>query len=67
MTKPETIPQKIVRLRKAHSLTQAELAAVVGVHRITVTRWETGEIDLDAKNIRRLAAALDCSPDVLLP
>ena len=46
-------------IRKALELSQAELADRLGVHRVTVARWETGEIPLDGPTsiaVRALAA-----------
>lgn len=46
-------------IRKALSLSQAALADRLGVHRVTVARWETGEVPLDGPTsvaIRALAA-----------
>lgn len=36
-------PDEFKRLREALGLTQDQLAAELGVHRVTVARWETGE------------------------
>ncbi|MFJ2094680.1 helix-turn-helix transcriptional regulator [Streptomyces sp. NPDC087901] len=38
-------PAVRARLRQAASLTQAEVAAAVGVHRIQVVRWESGQAE----------------------
>ncbi len=38
-------PARIKKLRKKLGLTQKELAARLGVHVITVTRWETGAFE----------------------
>lgn len=46
------------RARLLAGLTQSALAARVGVHPITVTRWESGAIRPRPDMIRRLAAAL---------
>jgi transcriptional regulator with XRE-family HTH domain len=35
-------PTTRARLRRAASLTQAEVAEAIGVHRIQVVRWESG-------------------------
>jgi DNA-binding transcriptional regulator YiaG len=50
-------PARIKRLRKKLDLTQKQLAAKLGVHVITVTRWETGAFEpsgLAAKELERL-------------
>lgn len=41
-------PEQIKERRHRLGLTQAELAAVLGVHRDTVGGWETGDISLTA-------------------
>lgn len=49
-------PEQITRawcwsVRKAWSLTQAELAAAIGVTRATVNRWENGQTAIPPKTI----------------
>ncbi len=36
--------EKIRRLRKAHGLTQQQAADLIGVHRVTICRWESGDL-----------------------
>jgi DNA-binding transcriptional regulator YiaG len=36
-------PTELQRIREALGLTQAESAEELGVHRVTVARWETGD------------------------
>lgn len=38
----ETLGQRIERLRNAKQLTQQQLAKIVGVSRVAVTKWESG-------------------------
>ncbi|MET8276847.1 helix-turn-helix transcriptional regulator [Streptomyces sp. NPDC005096] len=38
-------PGTRARLRRAASLTQAEVAEAIGVHRIQVVRWESGQAE----------------------
>ncbi|WP_327687334.1 helix-turn-helix transcriptional regulator [Streptomyces sp. NBC_00467] len=38
-------PAARARLRQAASLTQAEVAEAIGVHRIQVVRWESGQAE----------------------
>lgn len=55
-------------LRTEMGLTQAELAEILSVSRLTITRWEQGktEIDANAQVVIRLLAAerLDIQPSV---
>jgi len=47
------------RLRKRLGLTQAKFARLLGVHRVSVARWETGATEVQApmaKLIRMIAA-----------
>lgn len=39
--------QEIARVREANGLSQEVLAQALGVHRVTVTRWETGAQPVD--------------------
>ena len=38
-----TFKEKLIRLRKIHSLTQDEFACAVGVSRQAVYKWESGQ------------------------
>jgi transcriptional regulator with XRE-family HTH domain len=55
-----TAGEKIARARKYHApaLTQADLAARLGVDRATVARWETQEA-VPERSLRRVAEVLD--------
>jgi transcriptional regulator with XRE-family HTH domain len=60
---------KLPRLRERREralLTQQELAARAGVSRSTIASAESGG-DLAGRTIRRLAEALDCDPQELMP
>lgn len=37
-------PNTVKRIRRQVGLTQAELAANLGVHRITIAKWEAGTL-----------------------
>jgi transcriptional regulator with XRE-family HTH domain len=54
------------KLRESAVLTQAELAAKVGVSVTTVSHWETGSKRPRASNIRRLAEVLAVTPQEVL-
>ena len=47
-------------------MTQAEIAAQIGVNQNTVSQWETGERMPRAVMIIQLAKILDCTVDELL-
>lgn len=54
------------KLRESAVLTQEELAGKVGVSATTISHWETGSKRPRATNIRKLAEALDVSPQEIL-
>jgi DNA-binding transcriptional regulator YiaG len=51
----------LIKLRKALGMTQSELAAALGVHSVTVARWESASRDkpLAASVVRRIRPQLD--------
>ena len=54
------------RIRLEKNLSQLELAKRSGVHRTQINRYEAGVNTPCARNLQRLAAALDVSMDDLL-
>lgn len=61
------ISQKIFRLRKQQNLTLEQVAAVVGVGKSTVRKWETGIIaNMRRDKIALLAEALHTTPAYLM-
>lgn len=46
------------RARKAHKLTQAQLAEQVGVNQATLARWETGKAEIPAEKASLLSSIL---------
>ena len=46
--------------------TQAELAAALGVHTLTISKWERGESAPSISRLCQLAEALGCTPNDLL-
>lgn len=62
---PEIGP-RIAEARNAVGHTQAALAAEIGVHEMTVSRWERGLIEPCSGHLIALADALDCTTDWLL-
>lgn len=55
----------IIIARKAAGLTQADLAAKVGVCRTAVVAWESGKSYPPASKLPAIAAALHCTIDDL--
>lgn len=63
---PETIAQRLQRLRREKGITQAEMAELLGVSQPIVSDYERGELRLHGELIVKLAELLDCSADELL-
>jgi putative transcriptional regulator len=58
---------RVAELRKAKTLTQRELADLVGVTETTVRNWENNRSGVDwFDRIAKLCQALDCSPQDLI-
>lgn len=64
-TKP-TMGQTISALRKAHGMTQAELADQIGVTDKAVSKWERDLSCPDLGSLPRLASLLEVSVDELM-
>lgn len=58
--------ERIRTRRKELKLTQAVLGKLVGVNRVTVTGWESGDYAPGGSNLQALAAALKCNPQWLI-
>lgn len=56
----------IARMRIERGLTQAQLAARIGVHKNRVCDWERGKFKPNCANLINLCAALECSMDDLI-
>ena len=57
----ETVAQRLVRLRKERGLTQAQMAARLGVSQPVVSDYERGGLRLLAELILKVAEILDVS------
>ena len=56
---------EVRRLRRRLELTQAQLAARLGVHKLTVSRWERGQVRVTepmSRLLRLLATAVPTTP-----
>ena len=49
---------KIAEVRRAHEMTQAQLAKVSGVHRVTIARYESGATSPTIRSLEKLAEAM---------
>ena len=56
---------RIKALREARGMTQDELAAASGVHRVTIAKYETTDGGMTIATAAKLAAALGCTIDEL--
>lgn len=48
-------------MRKKYNLTQKELANLIEVDRSTISKWESGELLPNRKNLRKLAEYFRCA------
>jgi transcriptional regulator with XRE-family HTH domain len=53
--------------RKHRGISQADLGSLVGCHRNTISRWESGDESIPVWMLLRLADALSCQHLLLLP
>ena len=60
------IANRLVQLRKAHGLSQEELAAKLGLSRQAVSKWERAESSPDTDNLIMLSRLYGVSLDALL-
>lgn len=68
MKKPTEAPtNRIAEVRKRVGLTQSQLAEKVGVHWITISKLERGQIQFSEEWRDRLGVALNVDPDLFLP
>lgn len=61
-----TRSEKLIRLRKGQSLSQAELADRMEVSRQTISAWETGRVVPSAAMIKKLGSLYGVPADYLL-
>ena len=61
-----TLGEKILFYRKQNKLSQEELAALVGVSRQAVSKWELGEATPEVEKLLALARAFAITTDELL-
>lgn len=61
-----SISDRIRSCREALNLTQAHVAKAIGVSRVSVTKWESGQTKPDGENLHLLAKILSKSPEWIL-
>lgn len=57
---------EIARVRKDRGYSQAHLAKLSGVHRVSIARYETGKASPNLRTIEKLANALKVKVDDLI-
>ena len=60
------IGARIAIARKANGFNQDQLAEAVGVHKQTISRWESGKRAPNGEEVRLIAETLNCSADFIL-
>ena len=58
--------QRLKEIRERYQMTQAQLAAKLGVSEFTVCRYENGQIALSTKAIKKITAIFDTCPGYFL-
>lgn len=56
----------LIHIRRASGLTQAQVAAQLGISKATYSAWETGRAVLGADRIVALAELFKCTPNDIL-
>lgn len=60
------IGSRIAIARKAVELNQDQVAEAIGVHKQTISRWESGKRAPNGEEIRMLVELFGCSADFVL-
>ena len=60
------LPDKIIKLRKAHGWSQEDLAEKLNVSRQAISRWENGTALPDAQNVLQISKLFAVTTDYLL-
>lgn len=60
------IAQNLKTLRKKHGITQERLAAITGINRISITRYETCQMSISLEHLLIIAKALNEEPNNIL-
>ena len=62
----ESMPQRLVRLRRAQGLSQENLAEALSVSRQAVSKWETGRSNPSIRYLAAMSHILNVSTDYIL-
>lgn len=57
---------RVREIRQEQGLTQVELAEISGLHRVTVAKIETGQLDVQLSTVHRLAGGMGLPVSELL-
>ena len=57
---------RLIGLRKLAGLNQKELASLLGVTAVTVSKWEQGRLAIAPENLEKLTEIFKCSKGYLL-
>ncbi len=60
------IGSRIAIVRKAAGYNQDQVAEAIGVHKQTISRWESGKRAPNGEEVRTLVTLFGCSADFLL-
>ncbi|HHU28347.1 TPA: helix-turn-helix transcriptional regulator [bacterium] len=58
--------KNLKKIRKQHNMTQERLAAILGVEKSSVSKWETTDIIPDLEKLRKLVKLFNITYDDLL-
>ena len=64
---PEPTPHPLQQWRDEHLVTQTTLARKLGVHAVTISRWECGARKIDLRLLPQLAKLTGLNPSTLRP
>jgi len=61
----QEVAKKIQEARKAKGWTQTQLARKMGVNRITITKYESGKLNMSLDVINHIAESLEVAPSII--
>lgn len=60
------VMNRIKELREKNGILQKELADMMGVNYVSVSKWENGKASPSEENLQKLAEILHCEPEKIL-